>query len=54
MIAAKERKSRLLGAGEIDVSFEFFPPKTPEGEKKRTSGSRLKICASSKNKEQMG
>ena len=23
-----ERKSRLLGAGEIDVSFEFFPPKT--------------------------
>ena len=25
---ANERKSRLLGAGEIDVSFEFFPPKT--------------------------
>lgn len=23
-----ERKSRLLGAGEIEVSFEFFPPKT--------------------------
>lgn len=23
-----ERKSRLVGAGEIDVSFEFFPPKT--------------------------
>lgn len=23
-----ERKSRLLGSGEIDVSFEFFPPKT--------------------------
>lgn len=23
-----ERRSRLLGAGEIDVSFEFFPPKT--------------------------
>ncbi len=23
----KERKSRLLAAGEIDVSFEFFPPK---------------------------
>lgn len=23
-----ERKSRLLGEGEIDVSFEFFPPKT--------------------------
>lgn len=27
-----ERKSRLLGAGEIDVSFEFFPPKTPKME----------------------
>ncbi len=26
-----ERKSRLLGNGEITVSFEFFPPKTPEG-----------------------
>lgn len=24
-----ERKSRLLGDGEIEVSFEFFPPKTP-------------------------
>lgn len=24
----RERKSRLLGAGEIAVSFEFFPPKT--------------------------
>ncbi len=23
-----ERKSRLLGEGEIEVSFEFFPPKT--------------------------
>ena len=23
-----ERRSRLVGAGEIDVSFEFFPPKT--------------------------
>lgn len=23
-----ERQSRLLGSGEIDVSFEFFPPKT--------------------------
>jgi methylenetetrahydrofolate reductase (NADPH) len=22
-----ERKSRLVGAGEVDVSFEFFPPK---------------------------
>ena len=24
----QQRKSRLVGAGEIDVSFEFFPPKT--------------------------
>ena len=32
MIAAKERKSRLLGSGEIDVSFEFFPPKTEKME----------------------
>jgi methylenetetrahydrofolate reductase (NADPH) len=29
---AAERKSRLLGAGEIDVSFEFFPPKTDKME----------------------
>ncbi len=28
MADVKEKKSRLLGAGEIDVSFEFFPPKT--------------------------
>lgn len=28
-----ERKSRLLGSGEIDVSFEFFPPKTDQMEK---------------------
>jgi methylenetetrahydrofolate reductase (NADPH) len=27
-----ERKSRLLGTGEIDVSFEFFPPKTEKME----------------------
>jgi methylenetetrahydrofolate reductase (NADPH) len=27
-----ERKSRLVGAGEIDVSFEFFPPKTDKME----------------------
>ena len=32
MADAKERKSRLLGAGEIDVSFEFFPPKTEKME----------------------
>jgi methylenetetrahydrofolate reductase (NADPH) len=28
MLAAPNRKSRLLGSGDIDVSFEFFPPKT--------------------------
>lgn len=28
MAAATERKSRLLGADEIEVSFEFFPPKS--------------------------
>ncbi|MGH1417505.1 MAG: methylenetetrahydrofolate reductase [NAD(P)H] [Hyphomicrobiaceae bacterium] len=28
------RKSRLLGSGEIDVSFEFFPPKNEAMEKK--------------------
>ena len=32
MINSAERKSRLLGAGEIDVSFEFFPPKTDKME----------------------
>ena len=32
MADAKEKKSRLLGAGEIDVSFEFFPPKTEKME----------------------
>lgn len=32
MAEVKERKSRLLGAGEIDVSFEFFPPKTDKME----------------------
>jgi len=32
MMLEKERKSRLLGAGEIDVSFEFFPPKTEKME----------------------
>ena len=29
---ASERKSRLLGAGDIGVSFEFFPPKTEKME----------------------
>jgi len=28
MAVATERKSRLLGADEIEVSFEFFPPKS--------------------------
>lgn len=28
MAEVRERKSRLLGSGDISVSFEFFPPKT--------------------------
>lgn len=32
MANAPERKSRLLGTDEIDVSFEFFPPKTEKME----------------------
>jgi methylenetetrahydrofolate reductase (NADPH) len=28
MLASPNRKSRFLGHGDIDVSFEFFPPKT--------------------------
>ena len=33
MMAQKsERKSKLLGSGEIDVSFEFFPPKSDKME----------------------
>ena len=28
----REKKSRLLGAGEIEVSFEFFPPKSEKME----------------------
>lgn len=32
MADTKERKSRLLGRGEIDVSFEFFPPKSDKME----------------------
>jgi methylenetetrahydrofolate reductase (NADH) len=28
MLASNEPKSRLLGRGDIDVSFEFFPPRT--------------------------
>ena len=30
MLAAQEPKSRFLGRGAIDVSFEFFPPKTDD------------------------
>lgn len=32
MTTTAPRKSRLIGAGEIDVSFEFFPPKTEKME----------------------
>ena len=32
MVEYKERKSHLLGTGDIDVSFEFFPPKTEKME----------------------
>lgn len=32
MNQTRERKSRLLGAGEISVSFEFFPPKSEKME----------------------
>ena len=28
MLTAPDRKSRFLGHGDIDVSFEFFPPRT--------------------------
>ena len=28
MLSPPDRKSRFLGGGDIDVSFEFFPPKT--------------------------
>ena len=28
MAQTSERKSKLLGSGDILVSFEFFPPKT--------------------------
>lgn len=32
MLEMRERKSRLLGEGDIDVSFEFFPPKNEKME----------------------
>ena len=28
----RERRSRLVGDGDINVSFEFFPPKTEKME----------------------
>lgn len=34
MTETTQRKSRLLGSGEIDVSFEFFPPKNEAMERK--------------------
>jgi methylenetetrahydrofolate reductase (NADPH) len=37
---ASERRSRLLGSGEIDVSFEFFPPKTAKMEEALWSAVR--------------
>lgn len=40
--AKKEKKSRLVGAGEIGVSFEFFPPKSDKMEEQLWSSiSRL-------------
>jgi methylenetetrahydrofolate reductase (NADPH) len=36
----KERKSRLVGSGDIDVSFEFFPPKTEKMEENLWSSIR--------------
>ena len=40
MTDATPRKSRLIGAGEIDVSFEFFPPKTDKMEESLWSAIR--------------
>ena len=40
MTDATPRKSRLIGAGEIDVSFEFFPPKTDKMEESLWSAVR--------------
>ena len=38
--ASHERRSRLLGAGDIAVSFEFFPPKTERMEEALWSAIR--------------
>lgn len=40
MIGMGERGSRLLGSGEIQVSFEFFPPKTQKMEEALWSAIR--------------
>ena len=40
MDKAQERRSRLLGDGDIKVSFEFFPPKTEKMEEALWSAIR--------------
>jgi methylenetetrahydrofolate reductase (NADPH) len=40
MDKAQERRSRLLGDGDINVSFEFFPPKTEKMEEALWSSIR--------------
>ena len=40
MDKAQERRSRLLGDGDINVSFEFFPPKTEKMEEALWSAIR--------------
>ncbi len=46
MALGNERKSKLLGAGDIVVSFEFFPPKTEKMEETLWSSiSRLGAAA---------
>lgn len=40
MLASSEPKSRILGRGAIDVSFEFFPPKTEAMEQNLWSSIR--------------
>jgi methylenetetrahydrofolate reductase (NADPH) len=40
MDTTKQRRSRLLGDGDIDVSFEFFPPKTEKMEQALWSAIR--------------
>ncbi len=40
MEKAQERRSRLLGDGDINVSFEFFPPKTEKMEEALWSAIR--------------